>query len=82
MEEILFVSTACFVAGSLLSVTMLFIFVFRQWWRVTLETGQDTCVTWTTPTATAGVSHAYIILIKTGLPRYVSDEWIIFITSL
>lgn len=75
MEEILFLSAACFVAGTLLSVTMLSVFVFRQWWRVTLETGQGTSVTWTTPTVTAGVSHAYITLIKTGLPRYVSDEW-------
>lgn len=49
--------------------------VFRQWWRVTLETGQDMCAMWITQTAMGGVSHAYITLIKIGVPRYVSDVW-------
>ena len=49
--------------------------VFRQWWRVTLETGQATCAMWTTLMAMGGVSPAYITLIKIGLPRYVNDVW-------
>lgn len=58
-----------------LLIVLFRLLVFRQWWRVTLETGQDTCAMWITPTAMGDVSHAYITLIKIGLPRYVNDVW-------
>lgn len=56
----------------LLLIVILHLPVFRQWWRVTLEMGQDMCAMWTTPMVMDGVSRAYITLTKTGLPRYVS----------
>lgn len=79
MEKILFslVLTICFcppLPPLLLTVVFIFVF-FRRWWRVTLETGQGTCVTWITPMVTAVASLAYITLTKTGLPRYVSNGW-------
>lgn len=63
------------------NVFSLFFFVlsgFRQWWRVTLETGQGTCATWTTQMATDGASRAYITLTKTGMPRYVRERRCVF----
>ena len=48
---------------------------FRQWWRVTPETGQDTCGMWITPMVMGDVSHAFITLIRIGLPRYVNYVW-------
>lgn len=47
-------------------------FVHRRWWRVIRGKALVMSAMWTTPTVMEDVSHAYITLIRIGMPRYVT----------